>query len=515
MHIKSVLRNLGTLLIIFVATMLVSVGWGYYEYTLHPDPAHLRAVRALEWAMLTGVLLGLSFLLMARGCRGHLNIKEALLLVSHCWLWGAFISAMPFWFWALSLPEAERQGVEFVSFINCFFEAMSGLTTTGASILSDIPRLPRALLLWRSQLNWLGGLGIVVLFVAILPSLSGGGRQVYKAEATGIASDAGTADVPGTARILWMIYTGLTTIQALIMKAADPDLEWFTVICFSFSTASTAGFAVFGESAGALSPLCQWIIIFFMFIGGINYALYYDILQGRWRRLFADTEFRAYCAILFTCIVIVSLVIIEHPYHDMTETHALKDGGTIIRDATFQVVSIGTTTGFSNANSAQWPLATQLLLVMLMFIGGCGGSTSGGIKVIRIVSAVRLLGQEIERVFRPSVVRPLAFGRRVLSPAQKRGVLVLILLFVIFSGFGAFCLSILESNRDTSPMSMVIASIACLLNIGPGFDAVGVTENYLWFSGPSKVLLCLMMLLGRLELVTVLVLFHPRFWRRS
>ena len=512
MHLKSVIRSLGLLMLLICIAMSLSLAIAAYEHYTAPTFMTKAAFFGFVYGLLFGVVISGGFLLFAHGATGRIEIKEALLLVTTSWLWGGFISALPFYFFALHLPEYIRGGFEFINFVNCFFEGVSGLTATGASILADIDRLPSSILFWRGNIQWLGGLGIVVLFVAILPFIASGNTKIYKAEATGIPCDPGTANIGDMARSLWIIYLGMTMLNMLLLKIGDSNLTWISALTIAFSSTSTAGFSIFSQSAGSFTLFNQWVCIIFMFLGGVNYALYIGLTHGKIKGFLTDAEFKTYVYILFFATVLIAINIYGHPYKNMAGQPADNGLFATITNATFQAVSIQTTTGFSNVDSDGFPAFSKIILCLLMFVGGCGGSTSGGIKVIRILSAFRLVLLDVERVYRPHIVRPVVVGKKILDAATKQGVLAYVLLVLISCFLGTFLLAALEPSVDLVTLS--VASIATFNNIGPGFGLIGASQNYNFFSDPAKILLSIFMIIGRLEFLTVLALLMPRFWRR-
>ncbi len=503
-------KILGMLILLLSLSKLFALAWSYYYYDA--IGSGLEDLEALGISIGIGSTIGIILIALGRKSSGQLNSREALLLVSLSWFVGAGISALPFYIWAHLVDPLREMNLEFRSYVNCFFEAMSGMTTTGASILTDIERVPRGLLMWRSLYSWLGGLGIVVLFVAVLPILGVGNRRVFQAEATGVTKGGSAPKIQETARILWLIYMLITALEVVAIKIADPGIEWYTAITFAFTTCATCGFSVYNQSVGTLSPLVQWVLVFFMFICGINFALYYQLATRKMNHLFSDYEFKAYFFITMAACFLIFLNIYSANYNDMTGNFVEKNFEQILRDAAFQTVSIATTTGYSNADSNLWPLQSQLILLILMCIGGCGGSTAGGIKVVRIVSMIKMIAQEAEKVYRPSVIRPLALGQGTIDPSKKTTILIFVLVIFLTVVFGALILSILGGDQiDFS--TAITASIATTNNIGPGFGAVGATQNYYWFNDASKIFMCILMAIGRLEIFAVLVLFTPRFWR--
>ena len=484
-----------------------------YDFFSGSDPYNIIPLQGILTGMGAGLLVSMALLYLNRDAETNIGSSEAILLVFLSWSVGAVIASLPFFFWAQYFYRATSIASPFINFFNCLFEGVSGLTTTGASILSDIPAVPDALLFWRAFIQWYGGLGIVVLFVAILPMIAGGNKRLFSAEATGISKDGNTPKIQETAQTLWLIYVCFTVVQIVLMLIVEPEMGLFAASTLSFSTAATAGFSIFNESAGGLSPAVQWIIISFMLISGVNFGLYYQVLQGRWRSLFNDTEFKTYVGIVFFAILIIAWNIEDIGYNDMSAQLAIKDPETIARDAAFQVASIQTTTGFSNANFDSWPALSHFVLLALMFIGGCGGSTGGGIKVSRIVVAFKLFFSQLEKVYRPAVIRPVKIGGSVLTDAMKQAIILHILAVIFLSFLGGVLLIIFEPEIDH--YTAFTASVATINNIGPGFSMVGATENYSWMSDQSKSLLILWMLIGRLEVFTVLVLFTRRFWKQN
>ena len=513
MNFPAIGKILGLLLLLLTGGMILPLGIAVYDFLLATSPISILPLQGILTGFTFGLLFSIGLLFLNREANTNVGRSEAILLVFLSWLLGAIVAALPFFFWANFASETIGFSSPFENIISCVFETVSGLTTTGASVLTDIPSIPDSLLFWRALLQWYGGLGIVVLFVAVLPMMAGGNKKLFSAEATGISKDGSTPKIQETARSLWLIYLGFTAFQVILMLILDPSMSVFTAITFAFSTAATAGFSIFNESAGTMLPSVQWVLIIFMAIAGVNYGLYYQLFHGRWRDLVKDIEFKSYIS-----IILIATAIIAFSIHGSSYTNMLggEPNGTIeqsVRDAAFQVVSINTTTGFSNADSNAWPILCQLVLVCLMFVGGCGGSTGGGIKVIRIVSSFKLFFSQMEKVYRPSVIRPIKMGRQVLQDQVKIGILLHILAILLLSFIGAVALIILEPNIDG--VTAFTASIASLNNIGPGFAGVGATQNFSWFSDSSKVLLTLWMLIGRLEVFTVLVIFSPRFWRQA
>jgi trk system potassium uptake protein TrkH len=445
---------------------------------------------------------------------GSMGRREALLLVSTSWLVGAVVAAAPFLMWARMEAEKDHP---FQSVVNCFFEAMSGLTTTGATIVTDISTLPEPLLLWRALIQWLGGLGIIVLFVAVLPSLGVGAKKLFRVEAPGPDPEGVRPHIRETARVLWMIYVGMTIVEIFAYRFAG--MEWFDATCHSFTTLATGGFSTQNASIGYYnSRLIDIITIVFMVAAGANFGLYYAAIRGKLRVIWSDPEFRLYLFLLTggSIVVIFSLLGSGQPLTSTTGVVESSSIGNTITQGVFTVVSQQTTTGFCTTDFDTWPFIAKATLIMLMFVGGCAGSTGGGIKVIRIWVALKVMISELERAFRPNVIRPLMVGKAAIDPELKLATIAYVLGVVVLFVAGAGALMILESgNPECDFTTAASASVATICTVGPGLAQVGAIQNYEWFSDASKLLLCVLMAIGRLEVFAVLVLLTPRFWRSS
>ena len=442
--------------------------------------------------------------------------RDALLLVSLSWLLGAAYAAIPFFAWA-HLHEEAGLSHPFRSYIDCYFEAMSGLTTTGATVLSEIETLPRSLLLWRAFTHWLGGLGIVVLFVAVLPSLGVGGKRLFRVETPGPKAEGVRPSIRDTARVLWYIYLGLTLAQISALLIAG--MGWFDAVCHTFATLATGGFSTKNASTGEFTTVGFSIIFFiFMFMAGMNFRLFYDMLHRPWREVLRDTELRVYAGIVViaSIIIIGSLWASADPIVTTTGDSIASDFDHSLREGALTTISIQTTTGFATSDSNQWPFAAKAVLIALMFVGGCAGSTAGGIKVIRIWIALKILLAEVEHVFRPNVVRPIRLGNTTIDSDLKMSTIAYVLGIVVLFAIGGLTIMLLEQLNTDSNCSFTTAataSLATICTIGPGLEEVGATQNYGWFSPLSKVFMCILMVMGRLEVFAILVLFNPHFWK--
>jgi trk system potassium uptake protein TrkH len=481
MNYRAVVRVLGFMALAVGAAMLVPTALALFDGS--GDFVGLLISAAIP------IVVGGVGLLRTRG-NADLRVKEGFAIVTFGWLVAAMFGALPY-----CLSGACR------SPIDAFFESMSGFTTTGATIFTDIESLPRGILLWRSFTQWLGGMGIVVLSVAVLPMLGVGGMQLFKAEVPGPTTDRLSPRIQSTASILWKVYFGVTVAEIVLLLFGGMDL--FEAVCHSFCTVSTGGFSTRNGSVGAFgSGYIDWVIIFFMFIAGANFSLHYWILHGRWRTYVQNEEFRFYGAVAATAVLLLAINLI-----------ARTDHGTLlsIRLAAFQAISILTSTGFGTADYLLWGFGAQMLLFSLMFIGGCAGSTAGGMKVMRLVLLAKHGVRTLRKSLHPQAVFNVWFSGKLVPDEVMMKVLGFFLLYIFI--FAAVGLGVAATGVDLT--TALGATIATLSNIGPGLGGVGPTSNYASIPATAEVLLSICMLLGRLELYTMLVVFMPMFWRRQ
>ncbi|MHC5109661.1 MAG: TrkH family potassium uptake protein [Planctomycetota bacterium] len=507
-NLRIVSRQLGLLTIVLSGLILAVAAFSAFEHYTGRVPAN-GEVMALFASAAIALVLGMAMMFGGRLSERSLGQRDAILLVALSWIVGAAVSAVPYFLWASFRADADSTPHAFDNFVDCYFESMSGLTTTGATIVSELASLPRGILLWRALTHWLGGLGIVVLFVAVLPMLGVGGRRIFKIEAPGPTPDGVTPRIQDTARILWLIYMGLTALELVLLRLCG--MSWFDSLCHTLATLATGGFSTVDESmAGFASRLIHYVIILFMFLAGVNFGLYHQLIRRKWREVFTDPELRLYITIIAVATCIVTGSILLNPPGDRESYGPVT---TAFTDALFQVVSIQTTTGFCSADFDQWGFAARATLLTLMFIGGSAGSTGGGIKVVRIMIAIKVIMAELEHVYRRNVVRTVKVGKATIDPELKVSTMVyLVTILLLFVG-GTFTLHSLEASNGADFKSSATAVIATLNNIGPGLAKVGATQNYAWFTAGGKGLMCVLMLLGRLEVFAILVLFSPRFWR--
>ena len=482
MNIGSVVKVLGFLMLVTAACLLLpaAVGLFYGE----SDWIWFLASAGI------GAVVGGSTLLLLRDAP-ELRIREGFAVVAFGWLSVGLLGAVPLWL-SGQIP----------SFTDATFESISGFSTTGASILSDIESRSHGTLFWRALTHWLGGMGIVLLAVAILPLLGVGGMQLYRAEVPGPVAERLTPRIRETAKRLWAVYFLLTVLEiaALLIAGMGP----FDSVCHSFATLATGGFSNHNASVGGYgSAAVEWIILVFMLLAGANFSLHYLALTGRWRVYPKDEEFRFYLSIILFCTLLLAGVLAaNHFYPSWHDT---------VRHTLFQVISILTTTGFGTSDYLLWPPVAHALLLVLMTVGGCAGSTGGGIKVMRVFILLRAAKLELKKILHPRGVFTLWFNDRAISPSLTTNVLGFFLLYMVVYITGVLILTF--GGRDI--VTSVGATAATLGNIGPGLGLVGPTCNYAFFAGWEKWLLVLFMLIGRLEIFTVLVLFLPGAWRRG
>lgn len=412
---------------------------------------------------------------------------EGLAIVAGSWLVLAWSAAIPYLGAGLGPIDA-------------MFESMSGLTTTGATVMRDFSDYGRGVFFWRSLTQWFGGMGVIALFVAVLPKLGIGGRQLFFAEAPGPTDEKLTPRIRKTASALWGVYAGLTLAQVVALRMAGMSL--YDAVCHAMTTLSAGGFSPNGLSvAGYANPAVEWIIIVFMLLAGANFALHYRTLVGERLALPKDEEFRAY----FGIVVVATLLCMAFLSNEIP---GLMDR---LRHSLFQTLSIMTTTGFASTDFQLWNDQAKLVLLILMFIGGCAGSAAGGPKVVRHLLIARFTALELRRTLHPRGVLPVKLGGRVVSEEVMRGVIVFFLFYLLV--FAVCTLVVGALGADL--MTAVTASIACLGNIGPGFNAVGPMANFADLHPVSRVVLTAAMWLGRLEVLTVLALLRLEVWRTA
>jgi trk system potassium uptake protein TrkH len=440
----------------------------------------------------TAVAGGSGFALLRWGGRPPRNAgaRQTLLLVVCVWISISLLGAIPFYL-----------SSQFASFTDAFFESASGFTTTGATILPRVEVLPDSIQLFRHFTHWLGGMGVVLLGIAVLPLVGHGGMQLYRAEFSGARSEKLTPRIRETALSLWKIYVGLTLAQIVVLRVAG--MTTFEAVCHTFSTLGSGGFSTRTASiAGFNSPIIEYVLVFFMLLAGISFVQHYRLwIERRPQAVISDYEVQAYLGLAAAATLVVGVTL------HLTGTAGLERA---FRDSLFQVSSIMTTTGFMTADFELWHPFAQLILLMLMFVGGSTGSTAGGLKTSRIVLLMHVVSREFKRMVERRGVFAVRLGGRVVSEETIRALLNLVYLTLLVN-FSA-CLILAAFGVDV--LSAITAVAASMFNIGPGLGSVGPAENYGHLPAAVKWVLAACMIAGRLEFYTLLVIFTPAFWRK-
>jgi trk system potassium uptake protein TrkH len=481
MRIKVALHYLGLLIAILGVFMLLPLAWSLY----YREPEYLAFAISMGLSIGSGLLL---WRLTPAG-KGRLSRREAIMLVAGGWILASAFGALPY----------ELAGT-FQNYLNAYFEAMSGFTTTGATVIADIESQPHGILLWRSLTQWLGGMGIITLFVALFPILGIGAARLVEAEMPGLQAERLTARIRDTVKAVWLLYLGFSGLEFILLCLARMPV--FDALTVTFSTMPTGGFSPTNLSIGAYNSLfIEGIIILFMMVAGVNFGLYYFLL---WKRkpghLFSNPEFRLYIALLIGASLFIALNLINSMGLSI---------GEAFRHGSFQAVSIMTTTGFVTADFNAWPAFAKSALLILMVIGASAGSTGGALKVIRLLVLLKHTYRRIVLAFNPRAIIPLKIGGNVLSERVISGIIGMTILYFAILIVGFLIMSALGLEHVTA-LSSVAATLG---NIGPGLGLVGPAANYLCIPDLGKVVLIVCMLVGRLELFTVLVLLAPSFWK--
>jgi trk system potassium uptake protein TrkH len=480
-NLRVVANILGLLLVFNGLFMLLCL-----PASLIYNPSDLIPI-AFSAAVTIGVGL-LAWVLTRAKDRPTVRKREGFLIVTFGWVVMALSGTLPY-----------VMSGSVVNFTDAFFESISGYTTTGATIISDLDLIPRDILLWRSLTQWMGGMGIIVLAVAILPVLGIGGMQLFMAESPGIRYDKVQPRIRETAKRLWFIYFGLTLMAMVLLRVAG--MTWFDAVNHALTTVASGGFSTHNDSIAGFSPLIQYIIIVFMFITGVNYTLLYFGLNGKFQRLLHNEELRFYSGIIALVTLGVTAVVWNMEGFG---------SGKAFRDSLFQAVSFISSTGYVSADYTSWsPFITMLFFVM-MFIGGMAGSTAGGVKIVRHVVLVKNSILELKRQLHPSGVIPVRLNKRAIDPAITYSVVAFVMMYLTIFALGCIVMTFIGVDFPTA-----LGSVASAIgNVGPAIGSVGPVHTYAEIPAAGKWFLGALMLIGRLELFTVLVLFTPYFWRR-
>lgn len=529
MHVRTVANVIAALLLLTAAAMLIPLGVAIWDGS--PDRLPLLL------AFLFTALVGAASFAATRQSKDERSLahRDGYLVGAFGWLAACLAGAIPFLLFAhlssvdptwmaeeaangMSLCELPAEvlhpGREFCSFTNCMFESVSGFTTTGASVLrtglwDDLSSqlsngksgLPRGLLLWRSLIQWLGGMGILVLAVTLLSLAGTGGVQLMKAEVPGPTPGRLSPRIADTARLLWKLYAIISAAEVLLLMAGGMDL--YNAVSHTCTTMATGGFSTLSGSVGGIdSAYIQWVFTFFMFVAGANFTLHYLLLFNRTPVYGNNYEFRVYSLLFVACVGLIVLSLFWAGRAEGIEP--------TLRTAAFQTASILTTTGYATADFALWPVALQFLLLTLMFVGGCAGSTGGGMKVARVVVVAKVAYRELLRIAHPRAVTPVRLGDEIVGESMVHAIVGVVIFFVCTFTVSTLAMAALGLDLVTA----LSAVAACIGNVGPGLGDVGPMANYHHIPDAGKWLLLFNMLAGRLEIYTVLILFSPHFWRR-
>ncbi len=475
---------------IIAKTLLVEVLFMIPALFIALGMGEMNAVFGFMATMVLALLLSGLTLLVVRPKRNDLYARDGLFAVGFTWIALSLIGALPF---LLSgcIPN----------YIDCVFETISGFTTTGSTILTDVESLPRGILYWRSFTHWLGGMGVLV-FVMTLSSLtakdSGKSMHLLRAESPGVIITKLVPRMRSSAAILYAIYFGLTVLEFILLALGRMPL--FDNVCLTLGTAGTGGFGVLNDSVASYSPYCQWVITIFMILFGVNFNVYFLLLMGRFRKALGSEEVRVYLLIIASAIALIVLNI----------RHILPDFWENLRHTSFTVASIISTTGYGTVDFNLWPQLSKSILLTLMVVGACAGSTGGGVKVVRIIVIFKAAKRAIIKTIRPNTVRLINVEGEALEEDTVQAVVSYMMIYFILAALFVLLVSINNLDFETS----FSAVFACLNNIGPGMAAVGPTANFALMSDFSKIILSIAMLIGRLEIYPILLFFVPSTWQK-
>lgn len=481
-NFKTIIRIIGILLLLETIMLLVCAGVSLYY----------REEDLTAFCLSAGITAGIGLLLalLGKNSKHQLTRRDGYVLVSFTWMAFSILGMFPFYI-SGCIP----------SITNAFFETMSGFSSTGATILDDIEALPHGLLFWRSMMQWIGGVGIIMFTIAILPIFGVNGLQVFAAEASGPTHDKVHPRIGVTAKWIWSIYAGLTCLLTILLMAGGMD--WFDSVCHAFTTISTGGFSTKQASIAYYnSPYIEYVLSVFMFVSGINFMLLLLFFTRKFKKAIHDVELKWY----FWSVVFFTVVIAVILYH--TQPMGPEEA---FRQSLFQVVSLHTSTGFATNDYMLWPAVTWGLLTIVMLMGACAGSTTGGLKCIRMVILAKIARNEFKHILHPNAVLPVRLNKQVVPPTIQATVLAFCFIYAVISIISVLIMMSLGIDFLES-VGCVISSIG---NMGPGLGETGPAFSWNALPDPAKWLLSFLMLLGRLELFTVLLLFTPEFWRKN
>jgi trk system potassium uptake protein TrkH len=479
---KVIGRVIGYLILLLAVLLVPSIGFSiwYAEGDLRP----------LLLSFFLFIITGVGLSLMREKKEAGVKKREGYLIVAFGWIAMGLFGSLPYWL-SQSIPH----------FHDALFESISGLTTTGATILEDIESVSKGILTWRSTTQWIGGMGIIVLTVALFPLLGIGGIELFVAEAPGPTSDKVHPRIKETAKRLWLVYVGLTLVVILLYWWEG--MTFFDAFNHGLTTISSGGFSTKNQSmAFFTSPLIQYTCIVFMFLSGVNFSLTYYSLVGKPKRMFSNEEFKIYFLIVLFLSIYVSIGVLYTGKYSYEEA---------FRTSLFQVLSLITTTGYVTDNYTEWSAGLSFVFFLLLFSGGSAGSTSGGIKIIRHIVFFKHSLQEFKRLLHPQAILPLKINKTSVNPKIVHRIITFLLVYLFILFVGVLVLSINGIDLQTS-MGAVATSLG---NVGPAIGQVGPMDNFAWLSPGIKIFLAFLMLIGRLELFTILIIFTPYFWKNS
>jgi trk system potassium uptake protein TrkH len=496
LNLKIIVSFLGLTAILNGIFMLFAVPFSLYRN----EPTYIGILTAGL------VTIAIGFLMWAynRDAPKHLHKREGYIIVTLGWLILTITGSLPYLFTG-TIPN----------FVDAIFETISGYSTTGASIINDIEALPNGILFWRSATHWIGGMGIIVLTIAILPLLGIGGMQLFMAEAPGPSADKMHPRITQTAKRLWLMYVSLTLTEFFLLKIAG--MTWFDAINHAMATMSTGGFSTKNSSIAYWNnmPLIQYIIIVFMFIAGTNFILTYFALKGKIKKIFQNEEFKYYFfgSLLMTLCITIIIQYFQIPGIESTINHPMPWGSleSSFRHAGFQVVAVLTTTGFVSADYTTWNTLATMLIFSLFLIGGSAGSTSGGVKIVRHIIMIKNSVLEFKKLLHPNAIIPVRYDGKGVSKTIVFNILSFFVLYMLIFITSAIILSFMGLEFD----SAIGAAASSLGNVGPALGSLSPVDNYAHLSDTAKLFCSFLMLIGRLELFTVLILFTPFFWKRT
>ncbi len=532
MHKAAVGYAIGKLMQIMGLFLLVPLALAIYDnFGLPLDELVWHSEVFGFWlAILVAILVGTQMVVAFRAGRDLQGVKEGYAIVTIGWMSLTLISSIPLLGHFISLDPNGWSNF-FLHFTDAFFEIMSGFTTTGATILTDIESAPRSILFLRALTHWLGGMGIITLAIVVFPAMGVFGYQMFRGEVPGPTKERLYPRLAQTASVLWGVYLLLTAAETVLLMAGGMNL--FDAVCHTFATMATGGFSTQNSSVAAYqSDFIEWVITIFMYFAGINFLLHFRALRGDFGSMMRNREFIFYTSVIAVTIVVMTSVLyfngpttLEHASesyrpqpmtteefaeHYAAESQKVETLYGSFRAASFQTLAIVTTTGFATADFDLWPDFLRFVLVLLMFFGGCAGSTGGGMKMIRVMMIWKIAYNELRKITQPRLVSLVKVGDEAIDDRRIANVVSFVVLFVGLFVIVAGLMLLFVPDMTTA----VTCSIATIGNIGPGLGGVGATENYGWIPLPGKWILILSMLLGRLEIFTVLIVLRPAVWRR-